>query len=162
MAGFDAEIQMQLAQFAADLASPVGRIAFERVARRHLELLDRLRQLGLTWAQVGMALHRHGITRDDGSPLSGAQLSSVASRQRQPEPVTVVHSALGRQTVNDNPSIRREKRAAILRPPATMSSLESSRNDALTQADDRSPGDVDKNAIRARMREQKALRDRLG
>lgn len=159
MAVLNAEMTAALEQLAADLTSPVGQVPFERVARRYSKLLDSLRDLGLTWPQIGLLLHRYGIAREDGSPLSGTQLSSVASRQkRATQPSSARKGApyagsssgvsSGRESPNNpKPTGRRRPEPAVARtstPPGMVSSSTL----------------MDRDAIRATLAHEKALRDR--
>jgi hypothetical protein len=79
----DHDIDQWAQKFAADLIIGADRVPFDRVVRRHLDDINRLRGTGLTWASLAAALERAGAVRSGGRPYTPDQLRADFSRLKR-------------------------------------------------------------------------------
>lgn len=80
-------LQAWAKRFVADLSVDGEPIAFDRVLRRHLANVDRLRSQGLSWLSIANAVTQAGGRRRDGRPFSPAQFRADFSRLARGQPV---------------------------------------------------------------------------
>jgi hypothetical protein len=84
----DNDIDQWARKFAADLIIGTDRVPFDRVVRRHLDDINKLRSTGLTWASLAAALERAGALRSGGRPYSPDQLRADVSRLKRRKNLT--------------------------------------------------------------------------
>jgi hypothetical protein len=68
---------------AAAKGGPFGPPSFRSLARSHLALFDELQRQGARWNQISLLLAEHGVTGDDGQPITPAVLRATVSAARK-------------------------------------------------------------------------------
>ena len=77
------EIVDGLERIAAAAKGPFGPPSFRSLARSHLALFDELQRQGASWKQIGLLIAEHGVTGDDGQPITEAVLRATVSAARK-------------------------------------------------------------------------------
>ncbi len=81
--GLPPETVDELERIAAAAKGPFGPPSFRSLARSHLALFDELQRQGASWKQIGLLIAEHGVTGDDGQPITEAVLRATVSVARK-------------------------------------------------------------------------------